>query len=779
MPPRRIQFSQADIDTQLQQIHLLDQSSSSENLESLAPLIKTVVENNQVEAFLRTTQGLVESKEQEIERICGDNYQDFVSSVSTLLTVRSYTHNLRDRITTLDSSVSSVGKTLASKKRTLLESKKTATHLDEAIDTLQACLRVLDLVNRVGAMIKDGKYWSALKSLDDVESLPQTSLSQTPFFEHLLSSLPSLRAQIKDAVTASMKSWLLEIRNTSGLVGRLALDAMKTRARRWKTRQEKDHLLKPSKVGSPVELVISEKLEYNVLDNDQISIDFKPLYQCIHIYTTLDSLEELQRSYQADRKAQASLILSDRILPGTRNLSLTLLPLTEDIVGFFIIESQVLRTTRAFRYQREVEDLWENVAQKVKDVVEEGLRDESDVDVFLLCKDSLLAFVQTMEGYSYDTSQLQSLVFSLVERYSALLERSFGTQFSKAVMENDFLAMYISTPDELETVLAGCYLKKQKIEDLLTQPIPITLPFSSMFPLCCGYVRQYVDKFYQFVEGVSHHHRDIDSTLLKSLDQLLVKHVAEPIANRLRASRNMSTIAQMISDIDCFHHGCQELGQQLTKLRAAHRGGTMILEATNAFGSLSERASIHLNSAITNKLSDFFDLAEYEWTPSRPDTTPSVYLYDMVMWLTGVIDGLAVTEEIKGTAYKAALEHIAGCMMNFLVGPEVPSINDNGLSNLLVDIRFLEDYFQQNGKPEFMSVFSELKSMISIPLNDNVSSFLTPPTRQASYPHVQPKRLASLLEKMARYGQGVRIRSEFEKGEKRRLEAQAVARMQS
>jgi len=43
---------------------------------------------------------------------------------------------------------------------------------------------------------------------------------------------------------------------------------------------------------------------------------------------------------------------------------------------------------------------------------------------------------------------------------------------------------------------------------------------------------------------------------------------------------------------------------------------------------------------------------------------------------------------------------------------------------------------------------------------------------------VHPKRLASLLEKMARYGQGVRIRSEFEKGEKRRLEAQAVARMQ-
>lgn len=89
--------------------------------------------------------------------------KDFVSSVSTLLTVRSYTENLRERIQTLDTSVSAVGTSFASKKKSVLESKRTAANLDEAIDTLQACLRVLDLVNRVGEMIKEGKYWSALK----------------------------------------------------------------------------------------------------------------------------------------------------------------------------------------------------------------------------------------------------------------------------------------------------------------------------------------------------------------------------------------------------------------------------------------------------------------------------------------------------------------------------------------------------------------------------------------------------------------------------------------
>ena len=164
MPPRRrLQLTQESVEQQLQQIHLLDPSSSTENLEQLGPIIKQIYTNRQQEAYLRTLQGLVESKDAEIRSICSDNYQDFISSVSTLFNIKSYTTNLRDKITTLDGSVTQVGQTLIEKKRALFESKKTAANLDEAIDMLQASLRVLDVVSQVGAMIRDEKYWSALR----------------------------------------------------------------------------------------------------------------------------------------------------------------------------------------------------------------------------------------------------------------------------------------------------------------------------------------------------------------------------------------------------------------------------------------------------------------------------------------------------------------------------------------------------------------------------------------------------------------------------------------
>jgi hypothetical protein len=62
-----------------------------------------------------------------------------------------------------------------------------------------------------------------------------------------------------------MKQWLLEIRNISGQVGELALEAMETRTRRWRARRDKDPLLKLSRVGSAVEMVTYEKTECTLM----------------------------------------------------------------------------------------------------------------------------------------------------------------------------------------------------------------------------------------------------------------------------------------------------------------------------------------------------------------------------------------------------------------------------------------------------------------------------------------------------------------------------------
>lgn len=97
--------------------------------------------------------------------------------------------------------------------------------------------------------------------LEDLSHLPPPSISNTPFYLHLISSLPSLRLSIKDAVTAGTKSWLFDIRESSALVGKLALKHMDSRIKRWRARREKDGNIRLANIGGALELVNNERTE--------------------------------------------------------------------------------------------------------------------------------------------------------------------------------------------------------------------------------------------------------------------------------------------------------------------------------------------------------------------------------------------------------------------------------------------------------------------------------------------------------------------------------------
>lgn len=79
-------------------------------------------------------------------------------------------------------------------------------------------------------------------------------------------------------------------------------------------------------------------------------------------------------------------------------LPLASLPaLTQEISGFFIVESHVLETTGSFRSSRDVEELWEAVAVALTTAIENALRTVTDAESFLKVKETLLMFIMTVE----------------------------------------------------------------------------------------------------------------------------------------------------------------------------------------------------------------------------------------------------------------------------------------------------------------------------------------------------------------------------------------------
>ncbi|RSH87449.1 hypothetical protein EHS25_003359 [Saitozyma podzolica] len=762
---QRPTFTSAELELQLQQITLDPSSSTAENLEALAPLVKSIQDTDSEQIYLKSLDAFVGEKEAEIERICEGNYEDFVSSVQTLLTIRQGTVHLRRRIGELDGQMGDVGRALGEKKRALLEQKKVARNMDDAIETLQTCLRLLDLVHRVGEMIREGKYWGALRSLEDLLHLPPPSISQTPFYAHLLSSLPSLRMSIKDAVTASTKSWLFDVRESGAKVGKLALEQMAGRIKKWRARREKEGSVRLARVGAALELVNNERVEFDALDNDEINVDFKPLYQCIHIYEALESKPELQRSFQEDRKTQLTLILTSRLSTTPETLLSTLPALMQELVGFFIIEAHVLRSMPDFRSQRDVDELWDTMCRRMVEVMGQGLKGCS-----------------APEDYEYNVTELNGLLITLFERYSDLLRRKFSTDFDQIVNDDDNQPMMVNDQEEFDQVAGVCWLATGEMESLAMQGFPQQMPFSQTYPMCCINIRNFVDQFYQFTDGVAQHHVDIDEVLRKSLDGLLSDHVAATVGNRLKGMSNLSQIAQVVINLEHFATACEELEGVLMNLRASQRGGPVKLSSVLAFAAALALAESRIDSVIGSKLESFFELAEYNWMPARPQSTaaePSTYVFEMITFLTAYVDSVLIglSEEIKTRAYSAALSRINKWLMETLCGKDVARFNESALASVLADVKFVETEIKRLEKPDLDHVFDEVRLTINIILSDAVSAYMESSIRQTSYAAVRPMRLAVILAKLGKGAAVMGGPAGQGRADRRRREADEVAKL--
>jgi exocyst complex component 6 len=73
-------------------------------------------------------------------------------------------------------------------------------------------------------------------------------------------------------------------------------------------------------------------------------------------------------------------------------------PLTHELLGFFVIELEVLRTTVGFRSMLQVEEVWQDVVRGLIELVENGLRSEKDGSTFVTIKDTLTTFLQVIEA---------------------------------------------------------------------------------------------------------------------------------------------------------------------------------------------------------------------------------------------------------------------------------------------------------------------------------------------------------------------------------------------
>lgn len=347
--------------------------------------------------------------------------------------MREETVNLTSEIMELSRSIEASTEKLAEQKKALVDSRGVRQNIDDATQALKDCLEVLRLANQVHDLLGKKNHYAALRALEELQNVHLREVTRYKIAEMIERSVPATQRLIADAVTQDLHTWLYRIRETSQFLGEVAFYHTEMRRARQKERVEQDDYLGAFKLNSAVELVADESEEFDVLNNEEVQVDFSPLFECLHIHDALGETEKFRADYAATRRRQKDLLIPQTInLLDEENSSLS--GLLEGIAGFAIVEKATMQKTDNFRSQSDVDELWDSMCQSAVSLISSALRNVDNDDKLLKLKGVLALFIQTMDSWGYTVSTLDSLLLTLFDKYSALLKKRFSDDFQEVCL---------------------------------------------------------------------------------------------------------------------------------------------------------------------------------------------------------------------------------------------------------------------------------------------------------------------------------------------------------
>lgn len=324
-------------------------SSDTDYLDQLIPALKDATISNRTTGLMQSLAQYADERETDIERIGLTKHEEFLQSANQLQKVREGTAALTSEILSLNESIQASTEKLAAQKEALVGTKSIAQNIDDAAEALKESLKVLHAVNQAHELIRKKKYYGALKALDDLQNehliptIQNKYATQHKLADIIQKSIPSSQKAISEAVMTDLNTWLYRIRETSQFLGEVAFYHTEMRRTRQKERMESNSYLRNFKLNSAIELVFDESEEFDVLDNEELQVDFTPLFECLHIHEALGQSEKFRVEYAATRRRQKELLLPSFVNLVNEDDESSLSSLLEGIAGFAIIEKATMR----------------------------------------------------------------------------------------------------------------------------------------------------------------------------------------------------------------------------------------------------------------------------------------------------------------------------------------------------------------------------------------------------------------------------------------------------
>jgi hypothetical protein len=555
--------------------------------EQYGGAIKSIFDRNWFSKYNLITQSNIQLKQEEINNICRNNYNEFIGTVDSLLTMKLDINDFRQSIVSLNQSVQKSGQNLVQVATELSTHRLTLLNINRAKLAIKNCQSLIQLADKIDRQISAGKYFSALKSIEQLKIVHYTnanainkSSSNTngpnsfEFSEKLLLEIPKLIIKIKTAVKLEFIQWSNSIQRKSIELGQISLkhsakqhnntqkqaEKHKARQKAHKSAQNSDDEgqfsdnsgSESSNNGhSDVE---NGNSDYTAEEDDESLLDrcgvnFAPVFQCFHIFQQLSIAEQFVQLYKDKRRQQA--IMAVELKPkemskdsketkdiketkenkdnkagnqGNSEFLANYSQFFSGICGFFIIEAAILRSGNGLLLQSEVESLWQVACSKLTIVLGEELARIAAVEDYLEVKSAASLMASTLHNYNYDVSPLLNYLFTHRNHFEALLYSRLAADLREILKIEKFEPMAITDEKQYEEFVLA-YNLEQNYHKNIHITFPTTMPFSLCVPLFIRVILMFIQDYYNFCQFLVNEQNQLYSTLIRAVDRALINEI--------------------------------------------------------------------------------------------------------------------------------------------------------------------------------------------------------------------------------------------------------------
>ncbi|XP_058891784.1 exocyst complex component 6 isoform X3 [Acipenser ruthenus] len=756
------------------------QEIESTDTACVGPTLRSVYDDqpNAHKRFMEKLDARIRNHDREIEKMCNFHHQGFVDAITELLKVRADAEKLMVQVTGTNRRLQDAGKEVTAQTEEMIRCRVQQSNIATTVEKLQLCIPVLEMYSKLKEQLDSKRYYAALKTMEQLENIYIPRVSKYRFCQIMAETLPKLREEIKEKSMSDLKDFLESIRKHSDKIGETAMRQAQQH-RTFNSAVQKQASMgygKPlymlnGKAPSPesgvaLEVGVDEEEEHDdeVLTAQDL-VDFSPVFRCLHIYTVLGDRETFENYYRKQRRKQARLVLQPQssmheTVEGYRKYF-------NQIVGFFVVEDHILHATQGLVTRAYTDELWNMALSKIIAVLRTHSSYCSDPDLVLELKNLIVIFADTLQGYGFPVNRLFDLLFEIRDQYNETLLKKWAGVFREIFESDNYSPIPVENEEEYKTVISRFPFHDAEIEK---QQFPKKLPMSQSVPQVYIQVKEFIYASLKFSESLHRSSTEIDDMLRKSTNLLLTRTLSSCLQNLIKKPHiGLTELVQIIINTTHLEQACKYLEDFITNITnvSPETIHTTRLYGLSTFKDARHAAEGEIYTKLNQKIDEFIQLADYEWTMSESDGRASGYLMDLINFLRSTFqvfthlpnnnnDHAAMSGKVAQTACMSACKHLSTSLTQMLLDSELKQISMGAIQQFNLDVMQCELFASSEPVPGFQGdtlqlAFIDLRQLLDLFMVWDWSTYLADYGQPTSkYLRVNPSTALALLEKVHR-----------------------------